>query len=127
MKISKIVTTCFCVLLLSMIFSSQITLAYENYNINTGLIKNGTIKLYGTFDGAIHFRYRKIIGEDKYFIGISIIRFKDADVDINEGEFNYHGSGILFVYRYRGLYDHNLETGSLSIDGKGLLINLKIK
>jgi len=88
--------------------------------------KNYQIELYGKFGNAIHFNYRKTIIKDIYSIGMSIIRFNDADVSINDGELTDYGNGILFLYRYRGIYDHDSIGDTLIIDGNASFLKLKM-
>ena len=57
---------------------------------------------------------------------MSIIRFSEADVSINDGEITECGSGILFLYRYRGIYDHDSLNDSLIINGDASFLKLRM-
>jgi hypothetical protein len=97
---------------------------FEDIPIKT---KNCQIELDGLFVNAFHFLYRKTHGENNYSIVISIMKFKDADVSINNGEWNEQGCGILFVYRYNGIYNNNYNKDTISINGKALYLHLNIE
>ena len=88
--------------------------------------KSYNIELNGKFVRAFHFLYHKTIIKDTYSIGMSIIRFSEADVSINDGEITEYGSGLLFLYRYRGIYDHDSINDSLIIDGSASFLKLKM-
>jgi hypothetical protein len=57
---------------------------------------------------------------------MSIIRFSEADVSINDGEITEYGSGLLFLYRYKGIYDHDSIKDSLIIDGSASFLKLRM-
>ena len=98
-----------CMLFVVVCCSSSVTAEVEKGAGNAGSVTNGTIELDGTFAGAFHILYHKAIGQDRYGLGMSIIKFADADISINDGEFDECGSGVLFVFHYRGIYDHDIE------------------
>ena len=85
------------------------------------------IELDGILLIAFHFKYRKTLCESNYSLRMSIMKFKDEDILINNGEWNKQGHGILFVYRYNDLYDHNYTTGTISMNGKARFLHLNIE
>jgi hypothetical protein len=97
----------------------------EKYDLSY-ISKNYKIELNGKFDRAIHFIYRKTINKDEYSIGISIIRFNDAEISINDNEINEYGNGILLLYRYRGIYDHDSMKDTLIINGSASFFKLRM-
>ena len=78
---------------------------------------NYHIELNGYFDRAYHFLYIRNPLNDVHTFMISLIKFDDADVNINYDELTDHGSGILFICVYKGLYDHDSSEDILMMNG----------
>jgi hypothetical protein len=138
--IKKIFGILFCMLFITTTFSSiaiaddehKSEIVYEiqskeqeKYDLNF-ISKNYKIELNGKFDRAFHFIYRKTINKDEYSIGISIIRFNEAEISINDGEITEYGNGILLLYRFRGIYDHDSMEDTLIINGIASFLKLRM-
>lgn len=82
------------------------------------------IELDGYFDTAFHFFFiRNPLNNVTSFI-MSIIKFDNADVNINYNELMDHGSGILLICLYRGLYDHDSSEDTLIMGGDSYYLKL---
>ena len=124
----KIIVIFVCMLLIVVLFPLSVIAEIEEEASDDSITTtNCHIELDGTFVNAFHFRYRKIIGENKYSSRMSIIKFTDADISINDGERNEHGSGKLFVYRYNGVYDHDYDYDNIAMNGKAWFLHIEMK
>jgi hypothetical protein len=91
-----------------------------------GLLSMDTIELNGTCPFIFHRLYVRNPVTKVTFIRSSIIRFADADIVVNGGELNEHGSGVLLLICYIGEYDFHYDDKTLSIDGKALFIHVNM-
>ena len=88
------------------------------------------------FDGIcnmfFHFLYRTqqntIVNPTKNVVKteLSLILFQDAHISINHGEINQHGTGLLILSRYTGEYDLDYDEHTLIIEGKALIVKVKM-
>lgn len=115
-----------CMLFVVVCCSLSVTAEAEKDAGNVGSVTNGTIELDGTFAGAFHILYHKAIGKGNYGLGMSIIKFTNADININDGEFDECGSGVMFVFHYRGIYDHDIEEDTLSMNGRAWFVQVNM-
>jgi len=124
----KIVCILLVMLLITVFFPLSVTSEIEE-EASDDLITttNFHIELDGTFVSAFHFKYRKAIGENIYSLRMSIIKFTDADISVNDGDINYHGSGILFVYRYKGVYNVDYDNDTILMNGKAWFLRIDMK
>jgi hypothetical protein len=119
----------------SMLFIFTIISVNVSASINedTEIIDNKTkstkyhIELDGYFDKAYHFIYSKNPVNDICSLIMSVIRFNDADISINDHEWSDHGSGTLFIIRYNGLYDHDSLEDTLIMDGDARFLKIFMK
>jgi hypothetical protein len=124
----KIIGIFVCILLIAVLFPRFVIAEIEEEASDDSITTiNCHIELDGTFVNAFHFRYRKIIGENKYSLRMSIIKFTDADISVNYGERNEHGSGKLFVYRYNGVYNHDYDNDTIAMNGKAWFLHIDMK
>jgi hypothetical protein len=84
---------------------------------NNILSDNYHIELDGYFDGAYHFVFIRNPLNNIHSIMMSLIKFEDAEVNINYNELTDHGDGILFICVYNGLYDHDSSDDTLIMSG----------
>ena len=105
------------------VFASEESEIIENKIIST----NYHIELVGYFNRAFHFIYIKNPVNDIHSLMMSIIRFNDADVLINDNEFCNQGSGILFIFLYSGVYDHDSIEDTLIMNGDALFLKIFMK
>ena len=125
---TKIIGILILTLLFTVLFPLSVTAEIEEEASDDSITTtNCHIELDGTFVSAFHFKYRKAIGENKYSLRMSIIKFTDADISVNDGELNEHGSGILFVYRYKGVYDIDYDNDTIAMNGKAWFLNIDMK
>lgn len=82
------------------------------------------IELDGYFDRAFHFMYFRNPVNDIYSLMMSVIRFDDADVSINDNEWSDHGNGVLFIFFYNGVYDHDSSEDTLIMNGDAWFLKI---
>jgi hypothetical protein len=75
------------------------------------------IELDGYFGKAYHILYLKNPNNQVLSLMMSIIRFDDAKISINDDEFCNDDDGILFVCFYKGMYDHDSSLDTLVMNG----------
>ena len=92
-----------------------------------------TIEFDGICSGALFILYRALPvtqfnpNESRYRIGLAIIGFKDADINVNNGEVDEEtGSGVLILFHYLGEYDLNYEEKIMMLDGNAWLIRVNL-
>ena len=124
----KIVGLLVGMLLIALLFPLSGAAGIEEDEVDNSItIINGHIKLDGTFVNAFHFKYRKALSKDNYSLRMSIIKFIDAEISVNDNEWIAYGSGRLFIYRYNGLYDHNNDNNNLSMNGKARFLYIDMQ
>ena len=65
--------------------------------------------------------------ESRYRFGLAIIGFKDADINVNNGEVDEEtGSGVLILFHYLGEYDLNYDEKTMMLDGNAWLIRVNL-
>jgi hypothetical protein len=111
---------------LNLIIICFIPLASSNVCLSP-ISEHYQIELNGEFLNAFHFNYRKTTFVDTYSIGLSFINFKNAYVSINNGEINEYGNGLLFLFRFRGIYIHDSNEDNLIINGEASFLKLNMK
>jgi hypothetical protein len=82
------------------------------------------IELDGYFNRAHHLLFFKNPVSNLHSIMMSFIRFKDADISINNDEFCNNDDGILFICFYNGLYDHDSKQDTLVMDGDAFYLKV---
>ena len=92
------------------------------------------IQFDGICSGFLFILYRHLPvtqfnpNESRVRIGLAIIGFKDADINVNNGEVDEGaGSGLLILFHYLGEYDLDYDEKTLLLDGKAWLINVNLK
>jgi hypothetical protein len=75
------------------------------------------IELDGYFGKAYHLLYFKNPNNQVLSLMMSIIRFDDAKISINNDEFCNDDDGILFVCLYNGIYNHDSDEDTLTMNG----------
>jgi len=132
MKNKKIIVTFVMMLFIGMIFTNTaLSLKEKKIDTSKNIFKNSLslrdkISLDGEFNGGFHLLYHKTIIPGNYQLGMSFIRFKNADVNLNNGEIIDHGNGLLLVIGYYGFYDHDYDTNSITLDGKAWYVKLNM-
>ena len=102
-------------------------------------IENNTLPLLSSiqFDGLcsgfLYIRYRTLPAtqfnpnEDRVKIGLAIIGFKNADINVNNGEVDESdGSGLLILFHYFGEYDLDYGEKNLLLNGNAWLIKVNL-
>jgi hypothetical protein len=91
------------------------------------------IQFDGICSGALFIRYRALPvtqfnpNESRYRIGLAIIGFKDADINVNNGEVDEEaGSGVLILFHYLGEYNLNYQEKTMMLDGNAWLIRVNL-
>lgn len=92
-----------------------------------------TIEFNGICSGALFILYRGLPvtqfnpNESRFRIGLAIIGFKDAEINVNNGEVDEEaGSGLLILFHYLGEYDLNHDDKKMMLDGKAWLIRVNL-
>lgn len=92
-----------------------------------------TIEFDGICSGALFIIYRALPvtqfnpNESRYMIGLAIIGFKNADINVNNGEVDEEkGSGLLILFHYLGEYDLNYDEKTMMLDGNAWLIRVNL-
>ena len=91
---------------------------------NKIISNNYHIELDGYFGKAYHLLYFKNPNSQILSLMASIIRFNDAMISINNYEFCNDNDGILFVYFYKGIYDHDSNKDKLIMNGDALYLKI---
>lgn len=92
-----------------------------------------TIEFDGIISGTLFILYRGLPvtrfnpNESRYRFGLAIIGFKDADINVNNGEVDEEtGSGVLILFHYLGEYDLNYDEKTMMLDGSAWLIRVNL-
>jgi len=122
------------IMLFPTVIASNITETNEKKDFSqTSILIKDTIEFNGICRMFLHFRYRTranvIINPDKNIVktGLSFILFQNAEININNGEFNQYGSGILILFRFKGGYDLDYNEKTLQLHGQAIDVHVLMK
>jgi hypothetical protein len=86
-------------------------------NYDKIILNHYHIELDGYFNKAHHLMFFKNTVSNLHSIMMSFIHFNDAYISINHDEFCNNDDGILFVFFYNGVYNHNSSLDTLVMNG----------